>query len=142
MVWSQYVYEATAGLDVETVGGSSDDDTSDQDVGLNICDWELQYSEELWDIWGVLKMLIEDAYLENILLTQDKCNYNDFVEFCYEEHYGLDEYTGPVPFRENLRYIWMVIWNEMKYLEFAPGANFSHFVQWVIEHSEINNLTL
>ena len=41
MVWSQYVYEATAGLEVDTAVGSSDDDTSDHDVGLNICDWEL-----------------------------------------------------------------------------------------------------
>lgn len=142
MVWSQYVYEATAGLDVDTAAvGSSDDDT-DHDVGLNICDWELQYSEELWDIWGVLKMLLKDAYLEHALLTDDACTYNDFVEFCYYDHYGLDEYTGPVPFRENLRYIWNVIWNEMKYYEFAPGANFAHFTQWVVEHSEINNLTL
>lgn len=144
MVWSQYVYEASAGLDVDAPPAvlSSDDDAADQDVGLNICDWQLKYSEELWDIWDLMKMLIRDAFLEHILLTHDYCTYNDFVEFCYYEHYGVEEYTGPVPFRENLRYIWMVVWNEMKYLNFAPGANFSHFVQWVVEHSEINNLTL
>ena len=87
-------------------------------------------------------MLIKDAYLEHTLLTNNVCNYNDFVEFCYCDHYDSDEYTGPVPFRENLKYIWLVVWNEMKYLEFAPGANFAHFVEWVIEHSEINNLSL
>lgn len=141
MVWSQYVYEASAGTDVDTTTYSSEDD-ADQDVGLNICDWELKYSEELWDLWDLLKMLVRDAYLEKTLLTEDFCSYNDFVEFCYYSHYDLEEYTGYVPYRERLRYIWRVMWNEMKYLEFAPGANFADFTQWVIEHSEINNLTL
>lgn len=144
MVWSQYVYEASTGLDVETTyssGGEEEVVGGDQDVGLNICDWELEYSEELWDIWYLLKQLIRDAFLEHILLTNDYCTYNDFVEFCYYGAYD-DDYAGPVPFSENLRYIWMVIWNEMKYLDFAPGANFSHFARWVTEHSEINNLRL
>src|SRR5210317_425870 len=142
MVWSQYVYEATAGLDVETVGGSSDDDTSDQDVALNICDWELQYSEELWDLWGLLQMLVKDAWLEHTLLT--KCTYSDFMEFCYMDYNYVDEYTagGPVPYRYNLEYIWGVLWNEMKYLDFGPGATFDDFAHFVIEHSDINNLTI
>jgi len=142
MVWSQYVYEASVGLDVDTTSAVYSSDDDEHHVTLNICDWELQYSDELWDLWDLLKMFLRDAYLDNVLLTRDFCTYNDFVEFCYESHYDVEEYTGAVPFHHNLRYIWQVMWNEMKYLEFAPGANYSHFVSWVVDHSGINNLTI
>lgn len=139
MVWSQYVLEASTGTEVEP-DSSGDDDTTEHDVALNICDWELQYSDELWDLWDLLRTLVRDAFLEHVLLT--KCSYNEFVEFCYINHYFQEKYTGPVPFRHNVEYIWGVLWNEMKYLEFAPGATFDDFAYFVVEHSDINNLTI
>ena len=144
MVWSQYVYEASTGAEVvDHDSGGDDDPNTEHDVALNICDWELQYSEELWDLWGLLQMLVKDAWLEHTLLT--KCTYSDFMEFCYTDYNYADDYTGgggPVPFRYNLKYIWDVLWNEMKYLDFGPGATFDDFAHFVIEHSDINNLTI
>ena len=43
MVWSQYVYEASEGLDVEPDSGGDDDHHNTDDVGLNIWEWEIQY---------------------------------------------------------------------------------------------------
>ena len=53
MVWSQYVYEATAYNDV--VG--SDDDEYNDDTPLNIEDWEVQYSDELRYMWNMINTL-------------------------------------------------------------------------------------
>ena len=141
MVWSQYVYEASVGLDVDTDSGG-DDDPSEHDVGLNICEWEIQYSEELWELWDLLKMLIRDAFLDHVLVTHDRCAYDDFVEFCYYAHHDDErpKYSGP--YMSNILYIWHIMWNEMKYLDFAPGATFDAFAYWVSAHSEINNLVV
>lgn len=135
MVWSQYVYEATVGLEVDTDSGDEDPSSSEHDVGLNICEWEIQYSEELWDLWDLLKMLLRDAYMEHTFLTHDTCAYDDFVEFCYYEHHEDESPPYDGLYEANLRYIWGVLWNEMKYLEFAPGARFHDFAAWVSEHS-------
>jgi len=140
MVCAQYVYEASAGTELEPESGGDDDTNAEHDVALNICDWELQYSDELWELWDLLRMLVKDAWLEYTLLT--KCTYNEFVEFCYMNHNYAEDYTGPVPYRYNLEYIWGVMWNEMKYLDFAPGATFEDFAYFVVEHSDINNLNL
>lgn len=138
MVWSQYVYEASAGLDADPDSGGEDDHQNTDHIRLNICDWELQYSDELWDLWDLMRTLVRDAYLEHTLLT--KCEYNDFVEFCFTDHNHCEKYSGRVPFENNVAYIWRVMWNELKYLGFAPGATFDDFAYFVIEHTEINNL--
>jgi hypothetical protein len=141
MVWSQYVYEATAGLDVDPDNSGGDEDhLNADDLRLNIWEWEIQYSEELWDLWDLLRMLVKDAYLEHVLLTE--CTYTEFTEFCFREYRDSEPYDGPVPFRENVNYWWHVLSNELKYLEFAPGASFEDFARFVVDHSEINNLTI
>lgn len=140
MVWSQYVYEASTGAEVDPDSGGDDDLNSEHDVALNILDWELQYSDELWELWDLLRMLLRDAFLEHVLLT--KCSYNDFVVFCFTNHSEWEEYSGDVPYEENVAYMWRVLWNEMKYLNFASGATFQDFAFFVIEHSDINNLTI
>ena len=140
MVWSQYVYEASTGAEVDPESGGDDDPNTEHDVALNICDWELQYSDELWELWDLLRMLVRDAFLEGVLLT--KCTYTEFTEFCFGEYTDSEPYDGPIPFRENVWYWWHVLWNEFKYLEFAPGATFDDFARFVVAHSEINNLTI
>lgn len=140
MVWSQYVYEASTGAEVDPDSGGDDDAHAEHDVALNILDWELQYSDELWDLWDLLCMLRRDAFLEHALLTD--CSYDDFVEFCFTNHNESEKYSGDVPYEENVSYMWHVLWNEMKYLGFAPGATFSDFAYFVVEHTYINNLTI
>jgi len=59
MVWSQYVYEATTGLDTY----ASDDDEINDNTPLNIHDWEVEYSDELTMLWNLTRTLLEDATL-------------------------------------------------------------------------------
>ena len=83
MVWSQYVYEASVGLDVDPESGGDDDHNNTDDLRLNIWEWEIQYSEELWELWDLLRMLVRDAFLEHTILT--KCTYTEFSEFCFNQ---------------------------------------------------------
>ena len=82
MVWSQYVYEATVGYDVIP----SDEEEIDDDVHLSVEDWQIKYSDELWELWRRVEQLIHDAFLEHTLMTE--CTFSDFAEFCYNEHHG------------------------------------------------------
>lgn len=140
MVWSQYVYEASVGLDVDPESGGDDDHNNTDDLRLNIWEWEIQYSEELWELWELLRMLVRDAFLEHTILT--RCTYTEFSEFCFNQYRDAEPYDGPVPFFDHVSYWWCVLWNEFKYLNFAPGATFDDFARFVVEHTEINNLTI
>ena len=53
MVWSQYVYEASTGFDHD----ASDDDEFFDDTPLNIEDWEVKYSDELWHMWNSIRII-------------------------------------------------------------------------------------
>ena len=74
MVWSQYVDEATIGFDAHD---SDDDDFNHENTPLNIEDWEVQYSDELWHMWNTMRTLLEDA---GITHTGE---FYDFVEFSF-----------------------------------------------------------
>ena len=104
MVWSQYVYEATVGF--ETSHASDDEDLTD-DTPLNVEDWEVQYSDELWYMWGMMNTLLEDAYIEH---TGKFC---DFVEFCH--------------IWKHLR---RVVNQNGHHKEMMRGATFYHFVDY------------
>jgi len=125
MVWSQYVYEATAGFDTSQ---ASDDEDFTDDTPLNVEDWEVQYSDELWYMWGMMNTLLNDAYIEH---TGKFC---DFVEFCYMEH---DSYHERVTseHEEKLVYIWRhlrrVVNQNGLHEEMMRGATFYHFVDYV-----------
>ena len=69
MVWSQYVYEATVGCDTD---GSEDDIEIESESHLNIHDWGVEYSDELWYLWDMIKIYLYDAMLENTLF-QNVC---------------------------------------------------------------------
>jgi len=124
MVWSQYVYEATTGF--ETSQASDDEDFTD-DTPLNVEDWEVQYSDELWYMWGMMNTLLYDAYIEH---TGKFC---DFVEFCYMEH---DSYHERVTseHEDKLAYIWRnlrrVVNQNGHHEEMMRGATFYHFVDY------------
>lgn len=124
MVWSQYVYEATTGF--EPTQGSDDEDFNDE-VPLNIEDWEVQYSDELWYMWGVLNTLLNDAYIGH---TGKFC---DFVEFCYMEHDPYQERIS-CEYEQNLSYIWKslrrIVNENGLHEEMMRGATFYHFVDY------------
>ncbi len=132
MVWSQYVYEATAGF--ETSQASDDEDFID-DTPLNVEDWEVQYSDELWYMWGMMNTLLNDAHIEH---TGKFC---DFVEFCYMEHDPCHdrvawEYQEQTEWYEDrLAHIWRntrrVVNQNRHHEEMMRGATFYHFVDYV-----------
>src|SRR5210317_1602649 len=99
MVWSQYVYEASSGFD--TNYGSDDEDTID-DTPLNIEDWEVKYSDELWYMWNTIRTLLYDAGIEH------DGKFVDFVELCYMEHEPYHERVTH-EFEEHFHYIWKTI---------------------------------
>jgi len=140
MVWSQYVYEATAGYDV----AQSDDDIEEceDDIHLSIDDWEIKYSDELRELWRLIKILISDAFLEHTLMTE--CSFSDFSEFCYDDHYDDCDFVSS-QYESNLSYIWDKIQEFLHDIdfkhEFMRGATFNHWVKFVHEHSKTFSTT-
>ena len=137
MVWSQYVYEATAGYDVIP----SDEEEYEDDIHLSIEDWQIKYSDELWDLWDRVQVLIRDAFLEYEIMTE--CSFSDFADFCYNEHYEDCNFVW-IPYESKLSYIW----NEIRLFirecdlqgEFMAGATFDHWVQFAYQHTKQNNV--
>ena len=130
MVWSQYVYEASAGFEHD----ASDDDDFIDDTPLNIEDWEVEYSDELRYMWDMINTLMYDAHINH---TGKFC---DFVEFCFMEH---DSYQERVTwehqeetgwYEERLAHIWRNLRrciNENGLHEYMMrGATFYHFVDF------------
>jgi hypothetical protein len=133
MVWSQYVYEATTGYDVIP----SDEEEYEDDVHLSVEDWQVKYSDELWELWRIVEQLIHDAYLEHTLMS--RCTFSDFAEFCYDEHYEECQFVY-MPYEVELSYIWRHI---QEYLvgmglqdEFMLGATFDHWVRFASQYTE------
>lgn len=103
MVWSQYVYEASAGT--EAAAHSSDDDahTDSEDTLLNIHGFYDAYSDDLWFLYDTLRQLLADAYREHEF---DDLEFHDWLEFCFHE-------TDRVPHEStDLKYIWSVLTRE------------------------------
>lgn len=134
MVWSQYVYEATDGFDTDV---SIDDDEYQPEFHLNIHDWSVEYSDELWYLWDMINLYIRDAFLENTIFT--KCNFTEFVDFCY----AYDQYplalTTDFTHTSQLSYIWNKVQEYLQVVHLAHeilvGATFSDFVAFVMMHS-------
>jgi hypothetical protein len=124
MVWSQYVYEATTGTDAYV----SDDEEFNDTVPLNVEDWEIQHSDELWYMWGMINTLMHDAHIEH---TGEFC---DFVEFCYMEHQSYQECITD-EYEENLHHIWKslrgIINQNGLHEEMMRGATFYNFTDYV-----------
>ena len=139
MVWSQYVYEANANTDALP----SDDEEYDEDVHLTIEDWQIKYSDELWELWRIVEQLIHDAFLERELMTD--CTFSDFAEFCSTEHTDDCDFVW-IPYESNLSYIWRHIQDFLEdtglYNEFMPGATYDHWVRFAYQHTKQNNVRL
>lgn len=137
MVWSQYVYEANANTDAFP----SDEDEYDEDVHLTIEDWQIKYSDELWELWGIVEQLIHDAFLEGELMTE--CTFSEFAEFCSTEHTDDCHFVW-IPYESNLSYIWRHIREFLEdtglYNEFMPGATYDHWVRFAYQHTKQNNV--
>lgn len=131
MVWSQYVWEASAGFDPD----ASDDDDAREDAPLNIEDWEVEYSDELTRMWNTVQLLLYDAGI------QHSGRFVDFVEFCHAEHEH-----GTVPratweyqeqtawFEERLAHVWRKVRQAVNdnhlHEEMMRGATFNTFANF------------
>ena len=139
MVWSQYVYEATAGLDAP----QSDEEELEDDVHLSVEDWQIKYSDELWYMWDMIQQLLKDAFLEHTLMTE--CDFSDFAEFCSTEHTDDCDFVW-LPYEAQLSYIWRHIQEFLEdtglYNEFMPGATYDHWVRFAFYHTKQNNVSV
>ena len=124
MVWSQYVYEANNGFDPDV---SDDDEFNDEHTPLNIEDWEVEYSEELWYMWNTVRTLMYDAHVKQ---PREFC---DFVEFCFKEHDTCKDHV----YSENEELLYD-IWKKLRRIindnglheDMMRGATFYHFVDF------------
>ena len=139
MVWSQYVYEASANTDVIP----SDEEELEDDVHLSVEDWQIKYSDELWALWDIIQQLLRDAFLEHTLLTD--CDFSDFAEFCYNQHTDDCDFIW-FPYELHLSYIWRRVDTYLEDTdlchEFMIGATFDHWVRFVYEHTKQNNISV
>jgi hypothetical protein len=137
MVWSQYVYEASTGFDND----ASDDDEFIENTPLNIEDWEIEYSDELWHMWNTIRALMDDA---GITHSGQFC---DFVEFCYKEHDSYPERTTweyqeqTTWLEERLRHIWRnlrrIVNDNGLHEEMVRGASLYHFTDFAKNYMRI-----
>jgi hypothetical protein len=132
MVWSQYVYEANNGFDHD----ASDDDEFCEDTPLNIEDWEVEYSEELYRMWNTIQTLLYDASIEH---SGEFC---DFVEFCFKEH---DSDIGKVAtdpwYEERLYHVWKHVRRTINdnglHEDMMRGATFEHFLDFAKNYMSV-----
>src|SRR6056300_1454557 len=107
MVWSQYVYEASA----NTEAHSSDDDHTDAEENnplLNIHTFYDAYSDDLWFLWDVLQQLLDDAFLKNKYRDME---FHDWLEFCFHEIHD-DEARDVTARGIGMGYVWHVLRRE------------------------------
>lgn len=125
MVWSQYVYEASADLDSYVSG---DEDDVHENTPLNIEDWEVEYSDELTYMWNTIRTLLYDAHIEH------SGKFCDFVEFCYTEHDSFQERCS-MEHEDKLYHIWKnirrIVNQNGLHEHMMRGANFYHFVDYM-----------
>lgn len=88
MVWDQYVYEATVGCDV--VDDAHDDDYIDTNAPLHVVDWSEWYSDDLLNMWMLLRRYLDDNGLGTRILRD--ATLSDFSRFIYDRS---DPRPGP-----------------------------------------------
>jgi hypothetical protein len=135
MVWSQYVYEANEGYDVEP----SDEEDYEDELHLSIEDWQIKYSDELWALWDMIQQLLRDAFMEHELMSE--CTFSDFAEFCYETHDDECDFVW-IPYEAQLSYIWRHIQECVSDTDILSGATFDHWVRFAAHHTKQNNITI
>ena len=131
MVWSQYVDEANIGFETHD---SDDDEFNIENTPLNIEDWEVEYSDELWHMWNMINSLLYDAHINH------SGKFCDFVEFCFIEHYSPQErvtweYEEQTKWYEKrLAYIWRHVRRTISdnglHEEMMRGATLNDFLNY------------
>jgi hypothetical protein len=137
MVWSQYILDSTTGLDAY----ASDEEDLNDDTPLNIHDWEVKYSDELWMMWNTIRTLFEDATLTH------SGEYWDFVEFCFMEHdYSVERVTWEYEeqtrwYEERLSHVWRntrrIVNQHGLHEEMLRGASFYDFADYAKNYMRV-----
>ena len=139
MVWSQYIEDGNYDLDVEV--NDHGEIIEEDDVHLTIHDWESKYSDELWELWDLMNVLLRDAWLDRAVLNRG--NFNDFVEFCFMSHDSEPMYLY-CPIIPQMSYIWKKLQECIKDMNmtevFMVGATLDHFLDFVASHTSQNNI--
>jgi len=94
MVWSQYIYEGTYGLDVDEQF-SGDEDSTDPSLNSTVHGYYDEFNDELWHLYDHLQVLLYDG------LMQSDIQFDDFVDFCFYE-----EDDTVFTEDERLAYVW------------------------------------
>jgi len=82
MVWSQYVYESTAGTEVDSATlRVSDDEFEEEDT---VHAFYEAYLDDLRHLYDTFRVLLH----EDIMLPPTTSDFSDFVDMCY---YHVDE---------------------------------------------------
>lgn len=125
MVWSQYVYEAHAGLDAVS---SDDDDPNGAETSLlNVHDFQDEYSEDLYSMWYYLEELMYDMFVDTT------SHFGDFVDLCYSGLYvAPDEEPLDTRYERegDIRYIFDTLKKHDRhgFLKKIPFNNFCNFL--------------
>lgn len=125
MVWSQYVYEAHAGLDAVS---SDDDDPNGAETSLlNVHDFQDEYSEDLYYLWDALEELMYDMFVDT------RRDFSDFVDLCYAGAYSHpDEEDIDVNYcsESDIQYIYDTLRKHDRngFLKKMPFNNFFNFL--------------
>jgi|SRR5210317_223926 hypothetical protein len=118
MVWSQYLYEGTYGLDVDEQL-SGDEDSTDPSLNSTVHGYYDEFNDELWFLFDHLQILLYDGVLRSDI------QFDDFVDFCfYEEDDTLFEED------ERLAYVW----DRLKRLDnsnIMRNKNFGTFCRYI-----------
>jgi hypothetical protein len=117
MVWSQYLYEGTYGLDVDEQ--ISDEDSTDPSLNSTVHGYYDEFNDELWLLFDHLQILLYDGVLRSDI------QFDDFVDFCfYEEDDTFFEED------ERLAYVW----DRLKRLDewgLMRNKNFGTFCRYI-----------
>jgi len=139
MVWSQYIEDGNYDLDVEV--NDHGELIEEDDIHLTIHDWESKYSDELWELWDLMNVLLRDAWLDRAVLNRG--NFNDFVEFCFKSHESEPMYLY-CPIIPQMSYIWKKLQECIKDMNmtevFMVVATLDHFLDFVASHTSQNNI--
>jgi hypothetical protein len=99
MVWSQYVYEASA--NTEVIASSDDDDPYEESL-LNIESFQDLHSDELYHLFDIIQQLLYDAFLNHTYHPQ----FSDFIQFCFEEEREDRDLEPDSMHASEIKYIW------------------------------------
>lgn len=121
MVWSQYVYEANYGLDVDE-HNSGDEDSTDPSLNSTVHAYYDEFNDELWYLFDHLQVLLYDGVMRTNM------QFDDFVDFCYYDDDQDDDDDEDED--ERLAYVWDRL-QRLDELNIMGGKKFSTFCRYI-----------